>query len=341
MVLERKEEELCGRIRKAAAALEEGDRPRAWQEIAAGLRVDPQNYELYMLLGDYYSFVNLRQAWLCYENACYFCNVPEDRKVIEEILEGLEEAGARPPKTAVVVLSCNLLKMTRDCIESIRETVPESAREIIVVDNGSTDGSVEYLRAQRDLKLLCNRENRGFPAACNQGIGLAEKNSDIYLLNNDTILADNSLFWLRMGLYEDARNGSAGSVTNHVSNDQAVVEDGRDRGFYLEFAGKNNVPLEDPHRNKVWLVGFSLLLKREALNQIGLLDERFFPGNYEDNDLCLRLMLAGYRNVLCRNSFLIHWGSSTFRKDVQRTNRVLRKNHERFLKKWEGIGLRD
>ena len=89
----------------------------------------------------------------------------------------------------------------------------------------------------------CNSENRGFPAGCNQGIELAEEDSDIFLLNNDTVMTDNALFWLRMGLYETEKVGSTGSVSNYVSNRQEVVENGKSEEFYLDFSKKNNVPL--------------------------------------------------------------------------------------------------
>lgn len=321
----------------ASLAFALGDENQAWEAIAEGLRLDGHNYELYMLLGEYYAARNLQQAYLCYENALFYCNNEEDSTQIRMVLKQLSEQGIHVPKTAVVILSYNLLDMTRDCIDSIRETTPVSAREIIVVDNASADGSVEWLKKQEDIKLLCNTENKGFPAGCNQGIGLAEKDSDIFLLNNDTLMTDNALFWLRMGLYENEEVGSVGSVSNHVSNFQAVIEDGKSRREYLEYARQVNIPVARPYLNKMHLVGFALLLKRTVLEQIGLLDERFSPGNWEDNDICLRINLAGYRNVLCRNSFIIHWGSKSFAKDQSRYGNVLMINQKKFFDKWSAI----
>lgn len=311
----------------------------AWRAISAGLCIDDRNYELYMMLGDYYAPENLQQAYLCYENALFYCDVSADAEQIRLVLDNLVHQGIKVPKAAIVILSYNLLDMTRECIESIRKTTPESAREIIVVDNASTDGSVEWLRRQGDIKLLCNRENRGFPAACNQGIELAGTDSDVFLLNNDTVMTDNALFWLRMGLYEDEQVGSTGSVTNNISNFQTIIENGKSKEEYLNFARKVNVPMKEPYLNKVHLVGFALLLKRTVLNQVGLLDERFSPGNYEDNDICLRIALAGYRNVLCKNSFIIHWGSKSFGKDPQKFSNVLEINQAKFFEKWSSIQL--
>lgn len=326
-------------IFQASIAFAAEDMQGAWKAIAGGLRLDNHNYELYMMLGDYYASYNLQQTYLCYENALFYCDVPEDREQICLVLDNLLKQGICVPKAAIVILSYNLLDMTKDCIESIRATTPDSAREIIVIDNASADKSVDWLKRQTDIKLLCNSENKGFPAACNQGIELADKDSDIFLLNNDTVMLDNALFWLRMGLYESDEVGCAGSVTNHISNFQTIIEDGKTRQAYLDFAKRVNVPMEKPYLNKLYLVGFSLLLKRTVLNQIGLLDERFTPGNFEDNDICLRINLAGYRNVLCKNSFIIHWGSKSFGKEPHKFNNVLEINQTKFFEKWSSIQL--
>lgn len=326
-------------IFKASLAFAEEDYGQAWKAIAEGLQIDRQNYELYVMLGEYYAARNLWQAYLCYENALFYCDDEEDSREIRQMMEDLLNAGIHVPKAAIVILSYNLLNMTGDCIESIRRTTLEDSREIIVVDNASVDGSVEWLRGQKDIKLLCNNENKGFPAACNQGIRLAEADSDIFLLNNDTVMTDNALFWLRMGLYEKETVGSTGSVSNFVSNRQAVVENGRDRQFYLDFARRNNVPSEEPYLPKVYLVGYALLIKRTVLDEVGLLDESFSPGNFEDNDLCLRIGLAGYSNVLCQNSFIIHWGSQSFGKEPEKYNNLMKANERFFFQKWTQIKM--
>ena len=326
-------------IFKVSLAFAAGDAEQVWRNIAEGLQIDGSNYELYMMLGDYYAGYNLQQAYLCYENALFYCKVEEDRTQIQAVIDNLTDQGISVPKTGIVILSYNLLDMTRDCIESIRKTTPDSAREIIVVDNASRDKSVAWLKQQKDIKLLCNEENCGFPMGCNQGIRMAEKDSDILLLNNDTIMTPNALFWLRMGLYENDQVGSTGSVSNYVSNGQAVIENGKTEEEYCTFARKNNVPMETPYVNKASLVGFALLLKRCVLEKTGYLDERFSPGNFEDNDICLRIILGGYRNVLCKNSFIIHWGSKSFGKVPQKYNALLETNQKKFFDKWKLLDL--
>ena len=91
-----------------------------------------------------------------------------------------------------MLVTHNLLALTRQCLDSIRHCTDEPY-ELIVVDNGSTDGTVEYLRAHADVKLVANADNRGFPAAANQGIQ-ASAGGQVLLLNNDTLVTTG---WLK------------------------------------------------------------------------------------------------------------------------------------------------
>lgn len=225
------------------------------------------------------------------------------------------------------------------CLDSIRKTVNKSSCEIIVIDNASTDGVTDYLKAQSDIKLVCNTQNLGFPAGCNQGISYASPQNDILLLNNDTVVTPNSIFWLRMGLYESNSVGGTGSVSNCVSNYQQIPEVYNTPAEYVGYALKNNIPLEYPYENRLRLVGFAFLIKRTVLNIVGLLDERFSPGNCEDDDLSFRIIKAGYKLLLCKNSFIYHFGSRSFCKDMTKYASLLDTNATKFKEKW-GFDIR-
>ena len=311
-----------------------GDNNRVWNAISKGLLYNHKNYELYVMLGNYYLNKNPYQAYLCYENALFYCDDKEDGQAIEALLIQLEEDGIVVNKVAFVILSFNLLYYTKLCINSIRATVPAFSREIIVVDNASKDGSVEWLREQNDVLLIENDKNVGFPIGCNQGIAKSGSDTDILLLNNDTVLTDNAVFWLRMGLYEREDNGTAGSVSNNVVNYQTIASEITDVEELLAFGKKNNVPMLYPYEEKLFLIGFALLIKREVIEKIGDLDERFTPGNSEDIDYGLRVLTAGYRNVLCRNSFIIHFGSKSFGRDKGLYSNLLAINKQKLNEKW-------
>ena len=317
-----------------------GERDNEWEVIRKGLEYNPFNYELYVMLGNYYLGQNLYQAYLCYENALFYCHAKEDKDIISTMMEQFRtEYQITVPKASIVILSYNLIDYTKQCIKSIRDNTPESAREMIVVDNASMDGSVEWLRMQPDIILIENTKNLGFPVGCNQGIRASSPDCDIFLLNNDTIITPNSLFWLRMGLYEKNNVGSTGSVSNYVANDQQINGDWKSVDEVITFSNSNNIPMKYPYEEKLCLVGFAVLIKRAVLNKVGLLDEIFTPGNCEDVDYSLRILKAGYHNILCKNSFIIHFGSRSFKKDENKYTDLMAINQKKLNSKWD-INLR-
>lgn len=306
----------------------------AREVITKGLQINHKNYELWLILGQTYENANNNQAYLCYENALLYCDNDRDAETIKAFLENIKCSGTfGVNKCAIVILSYNSLHYTKECIESIQNTCLKDSYEIIVVDNASIDGSVEWLKKQKDIILHCNEKNVGFPAGCNQGIRLASKNSDIFLLNNDTVLPPNALFWLRMGLYEDEKIGAAGAVSNYVSNFQGVNWNCRTKEEFLSAAIANNVPMARPYEIKTYLVGFALMLRRDALEDVGYLDEIFSPGTYEDNDIGFRLCEKGYDVVLCRNSFIYHYGSGGG-TNTQKWERLYGLNAAKLADKW-------
>ena len=286
-----------------------GELDDAYEYIRKGLQYNFRNYELYFLLGNYYESVNLYQAWLCYENAEFYCSQDEDRELIGQYKSGIEGQGVKPRQTSIVILSYNLKDICVQCLKSIKQNNPKSAYEIVVVDNASTDGIREWLREQEDITLICNDENVGFPAGCNQGIEGSQPENDILLLNNDTIMLPNSLFWLRMGLYEEQEIGAVGSVCNYAGNNQVVEKNFHSMDEVIDYAITHNIPEKNALEKKIWLVGFALLINRKAIDEIGLLDTLYSPGSFEDDDIGVRLRYAGWKVYLCHNSFIFHYGS--------------------------------
>ena len=314
---------------------QKGQKEEAYTCIQRGLLYNYKNYELYLLLGNYYEQKNINQAWLCYENAEFFCDNQEDMEIIMQYKTALENSAEwNVQKTSIVILSYNSKELTQQCIESIRQNNLSSSYEIVVVDNHSTDGIREWLEEQKDIKLICNSENKGFPYGCNQGIKISEPENNIFLLNNDTVVTPNAIFWLRMGLYEKERIGAAGSVSNYVMNGQMIVEKYQTLAEYISFGERNNLPRKNSYEKKIFLVGFALLLKREALDNIGLLDVRFSPGQYEDNDLGIRLNYAGWQVILCKNSFIYHYGSGGG-KYTESWNLISERNADKLKEKWK------
>lgn len=235
--------------------------------------------------------------------------------------------------TSIIVLTYNKLEYNQLCIESIRQYTEPDSYEIIVIDNHSTDGTVEWLKSQQDIRLILNSENAGFPAGCNQGL-TAAKGSSILLLNNDTIVTPNWLSNLNKCLYSSCDIGAVGAVTNSCSNFQSIPCEYSSVEEMIRFARCVNNSNPELWEDRARLVGYCMLIKAEIINQIGLLEEAFSPGNYEDDDYCLRIRKAGYRLVLCRDTFIHHFGSVSFGAQTNQYNCLLEVNRRKFTKKW-------
>ena len=270
----------------------------------------------FISLSEKYDDKNKKQELICLYQAAFYAQKHKDTFLLNSINNKISEIcaeGYDVPGTSIVILSFNTLDYTKQCLESVKETVPLDRCQIVVVDNASSDGSLEYLRTLDWITLVENKENRGFPGGCNDGINVSFPKNDIYLLNSDTILPKNALFWLKMGLYSSENVGSCGSISNNAPAGQTVNKKWESVDEMISFADQVNVPIDKSMELRMFLIGFSVLIKRTVLEKTGLMDERFFPGNSEDIDISFRILKAGFVNVLCKNSFVIHFGNTSFK----------------------------
>ncbi|SCN21293.1 putative glycosyltransferase EpsH [Clostridium sp. N3C] len=236
-------------------------------------------------------------------------------------------------KTSIIILTYNKLDYTKLCINSIKKYTKKGTYEIIVIDNKSTDGTIEWLKNEEEIKVIFNDENLGFPAGCNQGIKISE-GENILLLNNDTIVTPNWLENLLNCLYSSEDIGAVGAITNSCSNYQAIPVTYKNIDEMIEFAKNNNKSDSDMWEERLRLIGFCMLIKREVVNKVGFLDERFTPGNFEDDDYSLRIRKAGYRLMLCKDTFIHHFGSISFGKGTEKYLELYYKNLKKFEEKW-------
>lgn len=235
--------------------------------------------------------------------------------------------------TSIVMLTYNKLAHTQTCIDSIREFTPADSYELIIVDNHSTDGTIEWLQQQTDIRTILNSTNQGFPKGCNQGIEMA-KGDSILLLNNDTIVTQNWLSNLTTCLFSSPDIGAVGAVTNNCSYSQAIPAIYQCTEEMHKFAAEFNHSDPDKWEERLKLVGFCMLIKKSVIDEIGLLDEAFTPGNYEDDDYSLRIRLAGYKLMLCADTFIHHFGSISFKENNTFYAQLLRDNAKKFEAKW-------
>ncbi len=238
--------------------------------------------------------------------------------------------------TVVVVVTYNNLFFTKACIQSIRDNLSKDSYKVVVVDNASTDGVTRWLEEQEDIILIKNNENVGFGPACNQAVkatmGTEYENWDVYLLNNDTRLIFDALYFLKKVLYSSKDIGAVGSISNNAGNKQSIEVEFAEIDDYIKYGEKVNVPMVNPCLERVRLSGFSLLIRRMVWDEIGGFDEDFVPGYFEDDALSMEILRRGYRLELVRNSFVYHSGSESFGRI--KFDKIVRKNHELFQKKY-------
>jgi O-antigen biosynthesis protein len=241
------------------------------------------------------------------------------------------------PLISIVILTYNQWFYTEGCLASIRQHTPEPY-QLIVVDNGSSDGTRERLQAlvatDSRYRLLLNDENRGYAAGCNQGMQQA-RGEYIVLLNNDVVVTP---VWLS-GLMEchgsHPQAGIVGPLTNRASGIQVVPQPdyaatGGLAGFARQFRIQNHHRWVRSRR----VVGFCMLFKRSLIEEIGLLDEQFGTGNYEDDDLCLRAAVAGHQNLVAADVYIHHHGSMSFKGNKIDYRAALTRNAALFQEKW-------
>ena len=234
---------------------------------------------------------------------------------------------------SIVILTFNKFEYTKRCIESVREHTKDEEYEIIIVDNNSSDNTRKWLSGEKDLKVILNKENVGFPSGCNIGIKESKKENDILLLNNDVIVTNNWLSNLKKSLYSNEEIGAVGPLTNSCPYYQNIDVSYNNLDEMKQFAEKFNISNKELWEERQKLIGFCMLIKREALEKIGFLDEKFSPGNYEDDDLSIRLIDNGYKLYLCKDTFIHHYGSMSF-SEKSEYKTILKRNEDYFKTKW-------
>ncbi|WP_068620048.1 glycosyltransferase family 2 protein [Paenibacillus tuaregi] len=234
--------------------------------------------------------------------------------------------------TSIIIPTYNGLHLLAPCVESIRKHTP-APYEIIVVDNGSVDGTAEYCVREK-LILISMPSNAGFPAACNKGLSIAG-GDHLMLLNNDCLASRGWLTNLLAALHSSGDVGMVGPVTNYASGRQQVETSYSSREEYECFAAAWNQPDPSKWEETRRIVGLCLLFKRKVLQDVGFLDERFSPGHFEDDDYCYRARAYGYRLLICKDTFIHHEGSASFKAGHPNGwDAMVSRGRQLFMEKW-------
>ncbi|MDA8121269.1 MAG: glycosyltransferase family 2 protein [Deltaproteobacteria bacterium] len=222
----------------------------------------------------------------------------------------------------IVIPLYNQIDYTRRCLSTLRGETDGPFR-LILVDNGSTDGTVEYLGCVRDAVVVTNGRNAGVAAAWNQGLSLS-KGRWIVVLNNDTVLPAG---WLRRLVGFCARE--------NVQVASPSMREGELNYDLEKYAGEFVRAMEARRRMGV-ADGACFVVDRQVIGKIGVFDERFHPASYEDSDFFRRAKNAGFRLAVTGASFIHHFGFATQKRlpaDEEGADHRLR-NREYYCDKW-------
>ncbi|MEW6397730.1 MAG: glycosyltransferase [Bacillota bacterium] len=244
-----------------------------------------------------------------------------------------------PRELASIVLPCcNGVGYTRACIESIFAHT-DWPFELIVVDNGSRDGTARYLcdlaATYENVRVVTNKDNLGFGVGCNQGMALARGEYAV-LLNNDTVVTEGWLPRLIAHAQADSQTGIVGPRSNWVAGLQLVARTsyGSDLAGLADFAHRWQRTNYGRRRYVDRITGLCMLVKREVLQRMGGFDPRFGIGNFEDDDYCLRARMAGYSVSIADDVFIHHFGHQTFIGQRVDYSALMQRNWQRFCRKW-------
>jgi GT2 family glycosyltransferase len=251
-------------------------------------------------------------------------------------------------KLSIVIVCWNDLAVIKNCLESIYGQSHKVQFEVLVSDNGSTDGSVQYIRDQYPkVRLLENNANLGFAKSNNVGIH-ASTGDYVLILNPDTIAHVGALDkWIEFA----DRHQEAGAFGCRVLNADGTFHRPAQvfptiwrywiSAFHLEWLGRyfdlfaaGEYPGWDGMTERLidWQSGCCVLFRAAVLKELGGFDERFFY-NFEETDLCKRTWQAGHKILYTPDPMVTHlWGQSTKRFPIRFEIEKLRNRYRYFWK---------
>ena len=217
-------------------------------------------------------------------------------------------------KVSVVTPNYNGERFLKAFFESLNND-SELIDEIIIVDNGSDDGSKEYIRANSfnfSVKIIENSKNLGFAPAVNQGI-LEARNEYIFSLNNDTEIKKGSIRALVDLISSDDEIFSVQAKMLQYNNKELVDDVGDEYNLlaWTKKTGENHNSNEFTQVREIFSsCAGAAMYKKSLLTEIGMFDANYFA-YMEDVDLAIRSRIYGYKNLLCPDAVVYHIGSAT------------------------------
>jgi len=237
----------------------------------------------------------------------------------------------------VVIPTWNALAWTKACVGALRRLTEHPSWRIIAVDNGSTDGTVEWLGGVEGLTVIANPRNLGFSKACNQGIAAAGPDDDVVLLNSDLEVLDPAwLTTLQATAYGAADVGvvgcrlvDGGGLISHLGSYMPPLS------LFGQQLGGLELDIGQAQRTRPAesVVFAQVYLTRQCIDRVGVLDEDFFS-YFEDADYCVRVRKAGLQVVFAGDVTSVHHGNVSTRENNVDFWTMFNRSHRTFERKW-------
>lgn len=224
-------------------------------------------------------------------------------------------------KVSVIIPALNQLGLTKICVDSVIKNTWDMEHEIVVVDNASTDGTVDYLK-EKGLFYLANKENLGVAKAWNQGIK-ASKGEYVCIINNDIVA---SAGWLSslVDFYE--MHADAGIVSPGTRWGELDYDFDR---YAADYVRKMRDVTKDGY------AGWCMLIRRDRFAKAGYFCEDYKVGTCEDTDFYHSLNKAGFKSYITGCAFVHHFGSRTLKVMRKEVAGFEDENTKKFMEKWD------
>lgn len=243
------------------------------------------------------------------------------------------------PAVSIIVVCFNNVHYTEECLRSIDRWgwAYPGPLEVILVDNGSADGTADVLRrwamCRTNVRVCANERNVGFAAANNQAFTWAHGDVVVFL-NNDAFLGPGAIDRLVSHL-DDASVGLVGPITNEIGNEAKVAVDYADLADMPGFALRYTTEHAGVTFDIAACALFCAAVRRETLVAIGGLDERFGVGMFEDDDLSASVRAMGLRVICAEDAFVHHVGRAAFSQlDQEQYESLKARNRRLWEEKW-------
>ena len=245
---------------------------------------------------------------------------------------------------SIIIVNWSTRNLLRNCLDSIYKTVRDITYEIIVIDNGSSDGSVEMLREKfPGVKVIENRENRGFGAANNQGFRVMTGRYAL-LLNTDTILTENAVHELFsfMEAHPEAAMACGQLLHANGSKQNSIAAFPRLLTLLTNVTLLEYIwPKRFPSKRYAWKepievdsgIGACLLVRKKAIDEVGMFDERYFFF-FEETDWAYQMRSAGWKIFHVPSAFIYHLQGQSIGRNSRFRIEFYRSRHK-FFRKWK------